>query len=38
MLALSLIAMVDENYGVTISGEDLKNCTKISDLYELTNE
>ena len=35
LLALSLIAMVDESYGVRIKGEDIKNANTILDLFNL---
>jgi acyl carrier protein len=33
MTALSLIAMVDDEYGVTIKGDDIRNSTTIEDLF-----
>lgn len=33
MYALILIAMIDTEYDVTITGEDLKNCITLRDLY-----
>ena len=33
LVALSLIAMVDEEYDVTIKGEDIRNAKTIKDLY-----
>lgn len=38
MIALCVIAMVDENYGVKIKGEDIKQSTTINDLFELVRE
>lgn len=35
--ALSIIAMVDEQCNVTITGADLRNCTTIEELYRLVN-
>ncbi len=35
MLALILIASIDEDYGVTLSAEELGKCKSISDLFEL---
>lgn len=32
--ALSVIGMADEEYGVTLSAEDMRSCVTISDLYE----
>ncbi len=31
--ALSLIAMVDEEYGVTLKGDDIRNADTIEDLF-----
>ena len=33
LIALSLIAMVDEEYNVTIKGEDIRNSTTVEDLF-----
>lgn len=33
--ALTIIAMVDENYDVSIKGEDIRNSTTIKDLFEV---
>jgi len=35
LTALSVISMVDEEYSVTLSGNDIKNSNKIADLYEI---
>ncbi len=35
LLALSIIAMVDEEYDVSIKGEDIINSTTIEDLYNI---
>lgn len=35
--ALTIIAMVDENYNVTVKGEDIRNSVTIKDLFELVN-
>lgn len=35
LLALSIIALVDEEYSVRISGEDLRAVNTIGDLYQL---
>ena len=32
LIALSVIAMVDEEYDVTIKGEDIRNSNKVEDL------
>lgn len=33
LIALSIIAMVDEEYDVTLKGDDIKNATTIEDLF-----
>ncbi|MDL2241527.1 acyl carrier protein [Bacteroidales bacterium OttesenSCG-928-L03] len=33
LVALSVIAMVDEEYGVTLKGDDIRNSQTIEDLY-----
>lgn len=33
LVALSIIAMADEEYGVTLRGDDVKNATTIQDLF-----
>lgn len=35
LLALSIIAMVDEEYGVTIKGEDIRNSSTVEDLFNI---
>lgn len=35
LLALSIIAMVDEEYDVRIKGDDIRASSTIGDLYEL---
>ena len=35
ILALSVIAMVDEEYDVTLKGDDVRNSTTIEDLYNI---
>jgi acyl carrier protein len=35
MYALILIAMIDTEYGVTLSGEDLKKAITVRDLYDI---
>ena len=34
LIALSVIAMVDEEYDVTLKGDDIKNATTIEDLFK----
>ena len=36
LAALGVIVMFDMEYGVTITGEDLKNCTTVGDIHSLT--
>ena len=38
MVALSLIAMADFEYGVTIKGEDIKKSETIEDLFNIIKE
>lgn len=33
LLALSIIAMADEEYDVTLKGDDIRNATTIEDLF-----
>ena len=33
LIALSIIAMVDEEYGVTLKGDDIKNATTVRDIF-----
>lgn len=33
LTALSIIAMVDEEYDVTLKGDDIKNANTVEDLY-----
>ena len=35
LIALSVIAMVDEEYGVAIKGDDIRNSETIQDLYNV---
>ena len=35
LLALSIIAMVDDKYEVTIKGDDIRNSQTIEDLYNI---
>lgn len=35
LTALSIIAMVDESYGIALTGNDIKNATTIQDLYDV---
>ena len=33
LMALSIIAMVDEEFGITVKGEDIRNSITVEDLY-----
>lgn len=35
LMALSIIAMIDEEYDVRIKGNDIKNAVTIKDLYDI---
>ena len=35
LIALSIIAMVDEEYEVTIKGDDVRNANTIEDLFNI---
>ncbi len=35
LIALSVIAMVDEEYDVTIKGDDIRNSDTVEDLYNI---
>jgi len=35
MTALSIIAMVDDEYGITIKGDDIRNSQTIEDLFNI---
>ena len=37
IVALSIIAMADEEYGVTLKGEDIKKSETIKDLFDLVS-
>lgn len=34
LIALSVIAMIDEEYNVTLRGDDIRNAITVKDLYE----
>ena len=34
LIALSVIAMVDEEYDVTLKGDDIKNASTVEDLFK----
>lgn len=35
LIALSVIAMIDEEYDVTMKGDDIRNSNTIEDLYNI---
>jgi acyl carrier protein len=35
LIALSIIAMVDDEYGVTIKGTDIRNSATVEDLFNV---
>jgi len=37
LIALSVIAMIDEEYNITITGDDMKKQTTIGDLFNLVS-
>ncbi len=37
LVALSVIAMVDEEYDITIKGEDIRNSSTVEDLFNAVN-
>jgi len=37
MVTLGLIAMADEEYGVRLKGDDIRNSETIEDLYRIIN-
>ena len=34
LIALSVIAMADEEYGVTLKGDDIKNASTVKDIFD----
>ena len=38
LIGLSIIAMVDEEYGVALKGNDVKNSVTIEDLFNIVKE
>jgi len=38
LIALSIIAMVDEEYGVSLSGNEIKTAVTIQDLFDKIQE
>ena len=37
LIALSIISMVDDEYGVTLSGNEMKSAVTIEDLFNTVN-
>ena len=35
LIGLSVVAMVDEEFDVTIKGDDIRNSTTVEDLYKI---
>lgn len=35
LIALSIIAMVDDEYGVALKGDDIKNARTIKDIFDI---
>lgn len=35
LIGLSVMAMVDEEFGIALKGEEIKNCVSVEDLYNL---
>lgn len=35
LIALSVIAMVDDEYGVTLKGDDIRNSNTVEDLFNV---
>ena len=38
IIALSLILMIDEEYGVTVDGNEMSSCVTIEDLFNLVRK
>ena len=38
MHVLILIALIDSDYNVTITGEDLQKCKSVNDLFQIVKE
>ena len=37
LIALSIIAMVDEEYGVTLKGDDMRSAKTVEDLFNIVS-
>lgn len=38
LMALSVIAMVDEEYGVSLKGDDIRSAQTVEDLFKIVKE
>lgn len=38
LIALTVIGMIDEEYEITIKGEDIRNADTVEDLFTIVNE
>jgi acyl carrier protein len=38
MIALSIIAMIDDEYGITIKGDDIRTSKTIEDLFNIVKD
>ena len=38
IVALSVIAMIDEEYNVILSGDDIKNASTVQDLFDIVSK
>lgn len=38
LTALSVIAMVDEEYGITLKGDDIRNASTLEDLFNIVQD
>lgn len=38
LIALSIIGMIDDEYGVTLSGNEMKSAVTIEDLFHIVEE
>ena len=35
LIALSIIAMVDDEYGITLKGDDIRSATTVQELFDI---
>lgn len=38
LTSLSIIAMVDDEYGITLKGDDIRQATTVQDLFEIAKK